>query len=91
MASLGVYWAHFLMGYNIDFLGAVGLILLVGVVVNNGIVLIDYVNRLRQEGHSRTDALLTATARRFRDAMVFSPRFLDRICAQLVALGVPEG
>jgi HAE1 family hydrophobic/amphiphilic exporter-1 len=50
----------------LDVLGAVGSILLVGVVVNNGIVLIDYVNRLRLEGLTRTEALLTATERRFR-------------------------
>ena len=39
---------------NIDFLGLVGVVLLIGVVVNNGIVLIDYVNRLRAEGHRGT-------------------------------------
>jgi HAE1 family hydrophobic/amphiphilic exporter-1 len=39
-------------------------------VVNNGIVLIDYVNRLRNQGQSRLDALLTATHRRFRPIMM---------------------
>jgi HAE1 family hydrophobic/amphiphilic exporter-1 len=70
LASLGVYWAHFLMKWNIDFLGAVGLILLIGVVVNNGIVLIDYVTRLRHEGIERTRALLLAAERRFRPIMM---------------------
>ncbi len=70
LASLGVYWAHFAMGRNIDFLGAVGLILLVGVVVNNGIVLIDYVTRLRHDGIDRTRALLLAAERRFRPIMM---------------------
>jgi HAE1 family hydrophobic/amphiphilic exporter-1 len=58
------------MGLNIDFLGVVGLILLVGVVVNNGIVLIDYVNRLRGEGIERTPAVLLAAERRFRPIMM---------------------
>jgi HAE1 family hydrophobic/amphiphilic exporter-1 len=44
----------------------VGAILLIGVVVNNGIVLVDYVNRLRAEGYDRTAALLRAADRRFR-------------------------
>ena len=70
LASLGVYWAHFIFGLNIDFLGVVGLILLVGVVVNNGIVLIDYVTRLRHRGHERTEALLLAADRRFRPIMM---------------------
>ncbi len=70
LASLGVYWSHFVTGLNIDFLGVVGLILLVGVVVNNGIVLIDYVTRLRKDGLDRTSALLTAAERRFRPIMM---------------------
>jgi HAE1 family hydrophobic/amphiphilic exporter-1 len=70
LASLGVYWGHFLLGLDIDFLGVVGLILLVGVVVNNGIVLIDYVTRLRHVGHDRSEALLLAAERRFRPIMM---------------------
>jgi HAE1 family hydrophobic/amphiphilic exporter-1 len=70
LASLGVYWSHFIMGLNIDFLGVVGLILLVGVVVNNGIVLIDYVTRLRHRGYERREALLLAAERRFRPIMM---------------------
>ncbi|MCP5524591.1 MAG: efflux RND transporter permease subunit [Verrucomicrobiales bacterium] len=66
LASLGVVWIHALAGRDIDFLGAVGGVLLVGVVVNNGIVLIDYVNRLRADGHGRNESLLLAADRRFR-------------------------
>jgi hypothetical protein len=40
------------------------------VVVNNGIVLIDYVNRLRLAGHERQEALVVATHRRFRPIMM---------------------
>jgi HAE1 family hydrophobic/amphiphilic exporter-1 len=70
LASLGVIWAHVLTGRNIDFLGAVGIVLLIGVVVNNGIVLIDYVNRLRKDGLTRPEALLLAAERRFRPIMM---------------------
>jgi HAE1 family hydrophobic/amphiphilic exporter-1 len=70
LAAFGVIWAHLLKGIDIDFLGAVGIVLLIGVVVNNGIVLIDTVNRLRQEGHSRRDAILKAASRRFRPIMM---------------------
>ena len=70
LASLGVMWAHVITGRNIDFLGAVGIVLLIGVVVNNGIVLIDYVNRLRSEGVARQQALVLAAERRFRPIMM---------------------
>jgi HAE1 family hydrophobic/amphiphilic exporter-1 len=66
LGAIGVSWIHYLTGKDLDFLGLVGAILLIGVVVNNGIVLIDYVIRLRAEGLERTNALLTAAARRFR-------------------------
>jgi HAE1 family hydrophobic/amphiphilic exporter-1 len=70
LSAIGVYWIHFLLGYDIDFLGVVALVLLVGVVVNNGIVLIDYVNRLRNQGQDRYEALVAATSRRFRPIMM---------------------
>jgi HAE1 family hydrophobic/amphiphilic exporter-1 len=70
LASLGVLWIHLALGLDIDFLGAVGCVLLVGVVVNNGIVLIDYVNRLRASGMPRHRALLLGNDRRFRPIMM---------------------
>ncbi|HKS37117.1 MAG TPA: efflux RND transporter permease subunit [Verrucomicrobiae bacterium] len=66
LAGIGVAWIHYLTGKDIDFLGVVGAILLVGVVVKNGIVLIDYVIRLRAAGMERTQALLTSSTLRFR-------------------------
>jgi HAE1 family hydrophobic/amphiphilic exporter-1 len=70
LSIIGVYWAHMVTAFDIDFLGVVAMILLIGVVVNNGIVLIDYVNRLRNQGHERREAILTATNRRFRPIMM---------------------
>ena len=70
LASVGVVWMHFITKCDIDFLGIVGMILLVGVVVNNGIVLVDYVHQLRNEGMDRGAALLLAARRRFRPIMM---------------------
>ena len=70
LAGIGVVWLHFAVGRDIDFLGVVGLVLLIGVVVNNGIVLIDYVNRLRKEGMERFEAIVAACHRRFRPIMM---------------------
>ena len=70
LASIGVVWIHFLAGKDLDMLGFVGAILLIGVVVNNGIVLVDYVNQLRQRGLERTAALKQAADRRFRPILM---------------------
>jgi HAE1 family hydrophobic/amphiphilic exporter-1 len=80
LAAIGVGWIHYALGYNLDFLGVVGIVLLIGVVVNNGIVLIDYANRLRAEGLGREEALLTAAERRFRPIMMTA---LTTICGMV--------
>jgi hydrophobic/amphiphilic exporter-1 (mainly G- bacteria), HAE1 family len=80
LAGIGVAWIHYALGYNLDFLGVVGIVLLIGVVVNNGIVLVDYANRLRAEGMARTEALLTAAERRFRPIMMTA---LTTICGMV--------
>ncbi len=88
LANLGVTWMHIIAGRNIDFLGLIGLIILIGVVVNNGIVLIDYVRRLRERGHERTEALLLATERRFRPIMMTA---LTTICGMIpLTVGAPS-
>jgi HAE1 family hydrophobic/amphiphilic exporter-1 len=80
MANLGVTWIHLLAGRDLDFLGLVGVVLLIGVVVNNGIVLVDYVGRLRAAGHGREEALLLATDRRFRPILMTA---LTTICGMV--------
>jgi HAE1 family hydrophobic/amphiphilic exporter-1 len=80
LAGIGVGWIHYATGYDIDFLGMVGVVLLIGVVVNNGIVLIDYVNRLRAGGMGRSEALLHAAERRFRPIMMTA---LTTICGMV--------
>ncbi len=70
LGAVGVGWVHYFTGKDLDFLGIVGGILLAGVVVNNGIVLIDYIIRLRAEGVERGAALVRAADRRFRPIMM---------------------
>ena len=66
LAAIGSIWLHFATGTGIDDMGIVGGILLMGIVVNNGIVLVDYANRLRAGGMERKEALLLAARHRFR-------------------------
>ena len=80
LAGIGVVWAHLATGYDLDGLGFVGIVLLVGVVVNNGIVLVDYTNRLREAGASRREALLLAADRRFRPIMMTA---MTTICGMI--------
>jgi len=62
----GAFWALFLTGTPFDVMAGIGIIILIGVVVNNAIVLVDLINRFRREGMSRHDALIEAGKNRFR-------------------------
>ncbi|MFC1513647.1 efflux RND transporter permease subunit [candidate division KSB1 bacterium] len=62
----GAYWTLFLSGTPFDIMAGIGLIILIGVVVNNAIVLVDLINRFRKEGLSRYDAIVEAGKSRFR-------------------------
>jgi HAE1 family hydrophobic/amphiphilic exporter-1 len=70
LAFLGVVWTLYLTGTPLDFMSMMGCIILIGVVVNNAIVLVDMVNRLRATGMERTEAILEAGRNRFRPIMM---------------------
>ncbi len=69
-AFLGVYWTLYLTDTVMDRMAQVGIIVLIGVVVNNAIVLVDMVNRVRAEGKDRTEAIMEAAANRFRPILM---------------------
>ena len=70
LSWVGVYWLLWATGSKLDMMAAIGLILLAGVVVNNGIVLVDLINRLRSSGMSRHEAILEAGRLRFRPILM---------------------
>ena len=65
-AFLGVYWSLYLTDTAFDVMAGVGLIILVGIVVNNAIVLVDRVNILIAEEGDREEALIDAGRVRLR-------------------------
>jgi len=69
-AFLGVYWGLFLTGTVMGKMSQMGIILLIGVVVNNAIVLVDMINRLRVSGMTRSEAIEEAGYNRFRPILM---------------------
>ncbi|MGB1717293.1 MAG: efflux RND transporter permease subunit, partial [Candidatus Latescibacterota bacterium] len=67
---LGVYWTLYLTNTQQDIMSIIGMVILIGVVVNNAIVLIDLANRLRDEGMDRLEALMEAGRHRFRPILM---------------------
>jgi len=70
MAFTGVYWAMFISGTPLDTVGLIGCILMVGIIVNNGIVIVDHINFLRRQGNDRFSAIIQAGKDRFRPVMM---------------------
>ncbi len=65
-AFIGVYWFFLITGTTLQIMAFIGVLILIGIVVNNGIVLIDHINYLRSTGMDRRSALLQAGHDRFR-------------------------
>ena len=66
----GVIWALFITNTSLDMIGALGVILLVGIVVKNGIVLVDYINLMRDRGYELNKAITLSGQSRLRPVLM---------------------
>jgi HAE1 family hydrophobic/amphiphilic exporter-1 len=88
-AFAGAFFALLLTGRDLDMVGSLGLILLVGIVVKNGIVLVDYINLMRERGHELKEAIAISGASRLRPVLMTS---LTTLLGMLpMALSTSEG
>jgi len=69
---VGAIWGHALMGLNLSIMSMCGLVALAGVVVNDSLVMVDYVNRHRGEVDSMHEAAVRAGGARFRAIILTS-------------------
>jgi HAE1 family hydrophobic/amphiphilic exporter-1 len=67
---VGIFWFFFLTGTTFDFMTMIGILILMGIVVNNGIVLIDHILHLRKEGMSRREAIVQGGKDRMRPILM---------------------
>ena len=70
MAVPGIIWALFIAGVSLDMIGALGVILLIGIVVKNGIVLVDYTNLMRERGYELNEAIALSGQSRLRPVLM---------------------
>ncbi|MCP9290456.1 efflux RND transporter permease subunit [Gracilimonas sediminicola] len=67
---IGIFWFFFITGTTFDLMAFIGILILMGIVVNNGIVLIDHINHLRSEGLSRREAVIQGGRDRMRPILM---------------------
>ncbi len=70
LALVGAFWGLWLFGFVFEVLAFIGVIILIGVVVNNGIVMVDHVNQLRREGIDRSTAVVEGCGDRLRPVLM---------------------
>ena len=66
----GVFWVFAFTGTTFSIMASIGILILMGVVVNNGIVMVEHINTLRRAGYSRTDALVQGSRDRLRPILM---------------------
>jgi HAE1 family hydrophobic/amphiphilic exporter-1 len=69
-ALSGVILALWMTGVSLDMIGALGIVLLVGIVVKNGIVLVDYINLMRERGMELNEAIQISGQSRLRPVLM---------------------
>ncbi len=69
---IGAIWGHVLMGYGLSIISYFGMVALMGVVINDSLVLIECTNQARKEGQSAFDAIIYGATRRLRPILLTS-------------------
>ncbi len=72
LAVVGAVFLFFLTGTTINIMGVIGIVMLVGIAVNNSIILVDRINQLKLSGMEMTDAIIQAGQQRIRPIIMTS-------------------
>jgi HAE1 family hydrophobic/amphiphilic exporter-1 len=89
-AIVGVWWFFLITGTTFSLMAWIGVLILIGVVVNNGIVLIDHINQLRAKGLRRYEAIVQAGGNRIRPILMTAGTTilsLVPLCFTMIAIG----
>ena len=72
LAGVGCIWAFLLTGQTLNMMAFIGIIMLAGIAVNSSIILVDAINRLKEEGHPLEEAIQMAAQHRVRPIIMTS-------------------
>ena len=89
LALIGVVAVLYLVGMPLSIVVFIGLIMLAGIVVNNAIVLVDYINTLRRQGLEKIEAIVRASSVRLRPILMTTTTTVLGLLP--MALGLGEG
>ncbi|MDR3315132.1 MAG: efflux RND transporter permease subunit [Coriobacteriales bacterium] len=87
LSAIGMIAALLIAGMALSIVAVVGFVLLVGIVINNGIVLVDYVNQLRAGGMNTRDALIAGGRARLRPIFMTAMTTIFGMTVMALAMG----
>ena len=87
LALIGVLFTLYVTGISFSVVVFLGLIMLAGIVVNNAIVFVDYINHLRANGQSKTDAIVRAGSVRLRPILMTTATTVLGLLPMALGLG----
>lgn len=89
LAFTGGFFALFFTNNTVSVIGALGFVMLSGIIVNNGIVMVDTINQLRRGGMSKKDAIVESATSRLRPVLMTTLTTI--ISMSTMALGIGGG
>jgi multidrug efflux pump subunit AcrB len=89
LAFTGGFLGLLITGMDVSVVSLIGFVMLCGIIVNNGIVLVDYINRLRLEGRERREAIVEAGKTRMRPILITAMTTILGLF--VMALGIGTG
>lgn len=72
LAGVGAVWAFFLLGISMNIMAYIGIIMLAGIAVNDSIILVDAINKFREQGESLQQSIIMAGENRIRPIVMTS-------------------
>jgi HAE1 family hydrophobic/amphiphilic exporter-1 len=87
LGIIGIAWLFLFTGTTFSLTAFIGLIVLAGIVVNNGIVMIDYINQLRAKGMGLNEAVMTGARTRLRPILMTSLTTISGMFPLALGLG----
>ena len=90
LAAIGVIWVLFIGHFSINVVVLIGMIILSGIVVNNAIVLLDYVTQLRERGHALIEAVVEAGKVRLRPILITTLTTVLALFPMAISIGAGE-
>ena len=87
LALIGAIWALWAAGAGINTISLIGVIILVGIVDNDAVVKIDYINQMRREGMSVREAILAAGHARLRPIVMNTLTVMLSVVPMMLGIG----